>query len=154
MTDKTQEELDFLLLRFGNSCISQIPRDINYTKGLILDYINKNYEVKTKKAPKSLSGVHSHVKTIIPQQNQLDEILDSIAHTIGEIKWREQAKQAILKSYIPIEEVEDRVVEAYHVGWSARSAEGGKKAAATRKKQFSIVQEKRKAWLDNKLKEG
>jgi len=49
MTDKTQEELDFLLLRFGNSCISQIPRDINYTKGLILDYINKNYEVKTPK---------------------------------------------------------------------------------------------------------
>jgi hypothetical protein len=46
MTDKTQEELDFLLLRFGNSCISQIPRDINYTKGLILAYINKYYVPK------------------------------------------------------------------------------------------------------------
>lgn len=112
---------------------------------------------KTKKAPKSLSGVHSHVKTIIPLEERIVNILTDYAKsaTDFEVDILKELHKSVSELLKIVNQARVRgQLEAYHVGWSARSAEGGKKAAATRKKQFSIVQEKRKAWLDNKLKEG
>jgi len=124
MTDKTQEELEEIFKKFTNEIVLNTSDAYAITEILIIardkaiksitTYINKNYEVKTKKDSISSRELNptDEPKDSISQENQLDEILDSIAHTIGEIKWREQAKQAILKSYIPIEEVEGRVRSA------------------------------------------
>ena len=92
LPDKTQEELEKIFKKFTNEIVLNTSDAYAITELLIIardkaiksitHYINKNYEVKTKKAPKSLVSCQRTStevdKPIISQENQLDEILNEL----------------------------------------------------------------------------